>query len=148
MIDDPDEPSAAAKLRLAELFIGKIIGWGCYRKVYRLQDGVYDKVIKIEEGTTFSNVKEWEFWDQVHHSEKFSKWLAPCKWISPNGQVLIQMKTTPVLEKYLPKMVPSLFWDLKADNWGWYKGRVVCHDYANFDITHNNPWKMKKANWK
>lgn len=126
------------------LICGSYIGSGAYRKVYRNRIDA-KSVIKIEEDSAqFSNIKEWEMWNQCMYGP-LKKWFAPCLSISPSGQVLIQAKTTPCSPRDLPKKVPAFFTDLKCENWGWYKGNVVCHDYGNLLLTSGS--KLKKAQW-
>lgn len=115
------------------MMVGKLIGEGCYRKVY-LNRFDPKTVIKVEEGSGhFCNVKEWEIWSQVEDHGGVSPFLAACKYISPCGSVLIQERTSPIAIHDLPKRIPSfLKSDLKSENWGWStKKRAACHDYAN-----------------
>lgn len=126
------------------MIVGSFIGEGAYRKVYA---SCFDptEVIKIEvEAGHFANVKEWEIWNQVQYGP-LAKWFAPCYRISPNGILLSQARTTPASRKDMPKKVPGFITDLKPMNWGWYKDRVVCHDYGNILIGSGS--KLKNANW-
>lgn len=128
-----------------EVLIGKKIGQGAYRYVYHCR--IDPKLVVKFEGTArnFANAHEYDIWMQLQHTA-MEKWVAPCRFISPCGSVLLQDKTTPVLDKKdLPRKVPELFGDLKQDNWGWLNGRVVCHDYGNFKAVAG--WRLKKADW-
>ena len=115
-----------------DLFVGKEIARGTYRTVFQnaLND---DLVVKIDTGTskTFCNVIEWEMWHELKKS-KWAQWLAPCVAISYSGSVLIQKKTTPL--RRMPLRLPSFFSDVKSENFGMYRGRVVCHDYGNNSV--------------
>lgn len=127
------------------MLLGRFIGSGSYRKVFhsRIDASV---VIKVEtESGHFANIMEWEVWNQVEHSPA-GKFFAPCISISPCGIVMIQAKTTPVSIKDLPKKVPGFVSDITPRNWGWYKGRVVCHDYGNILVEQSSA--LKKAKWQ
>lgn len=127
------------------MMCGAYIGGGAYRQVFRSRFNA-EEVIKVEmEGGDFANIHEWEVWQQVQRAPSLAKWFAPCKFISPAGSVMIQAKTSPCSKKDLPKKVPGFITDLKVSNWGWYKDRVVCHDYGNILIGADK--KLKKANW-
>lgn len=130
---------------LGRMIVGRKIGNGVYRKVYRHRHDD-SLVIKIENGgSNFCNVKEWEIWKEVE-DEPFSKWFAPCEYISPCGLVLMQKKTIAAPARNMPKKVPTMFRDLKTANWGMYQGRAVCHDYGNNALTTGGR-KLKNVNW-
>lgn len=131
------------------LFFGRKIGEGSTRKVFacRIDESV---VIKKEmKAGGFQNVLEWEIWRTVSYSETLAPWFAPCFHLSGSGTLLIQARTSPIATlKDLPKKIPSFFTDLKKQNWGWYEGRPVCHDYATISIKYfSEPIKMVKADW-
>lgn len=131
---------------VTELIIGtKLLGEGQYRKVY---EHAYNPhwVVKVESlSKNFANPLEWEAWTQLQFT-RISGWLAPCLHISPAGGVLIQAKTSPIWDlDELPKRVPALFTDLKRENWGKLKGRIVCHDYGNLLL--GKGFEMVKAKW-
>lgn len=85
-------------------------------------------VVKIEaHGDAFDNVTEWRLWEHFRKTP-WAKWLAPCVDISYCGSVLLMKRTTPI--KKMPAKVPDFLDDLEARNFGKYKGRIVCHDYA------------------
>lgn len=111
------------------LFLGEEIGGGCYRTVYGLRTDP-TKVIKIEIGArTFSNVTEWDIWKNCEDDSEWSKWLAPCHFISECGTILIQSRIEPV--RLVPDRVPNFLTDLKPSNWGKLDKRTVCCDYGN-----------------
>lgn len=131
---------------MARLMQGRLIGEGCYRKVYlNLLDP--KTVIKVEEGSrSFCNVKEWEIWQQLeeHVSHKF---LAKCHAISPCGSVMIQERLSPIALHDMPKRIPSfLKSDLKTENWGWSTGKhPACYDYANARLMDHV--RLVKVKW-
>lgn len=119
------------QLDLNDLFIGDYISRGEYRSVYAcgLDPSL---VVKIEPRDTkrFCNQIEWGTWKEAEAGyPEIAKWLAPCKSISAQGSVLLQARTKPI--KKLPKELPDIFADVKLENFGLYKGRIVCHDYGN-----------------
>ena len=137
-----------------ETFCGDFIGEGIGRCVFQ-HAGDPSCVIKIEwVSRSFQNPLEWDLWTQ-HSRAKTSvvKWLAPCIRISGSGGVLIQKKVARLPEGFkLPKFVPSVLCnDMKFDNWGLYKGRLVCHDYGRHEAVRLaslcNKGNMEKAAW-
>jgi hypothetical protein len=129
---------------------GEFLGEGEYRVVHRcLFDD--DLVIKFElAGKRFCNVNEWDIYDELEKTP-LGRWLAPCVAISTGGKILIQSYCADIPKEQLPKRVPACFVDLKPANWGLFKGRPVCRDYANNNIT----WmggaagtKLTKAKWR
>lgn len=130
---------------LSRIMLGPEIGSGAYRTVYKHGMDV-NLVVKLETTQNkFANILEYEVWDQVKDYPKLAKWFAPCVRISPNGLVLIQVRTTPIAPAQLPKMVPGFLTDFKAENWGMLKGKPVCHDYGNIIIGKSE--KLKRADW-
>ena len=114
---------------LLSLFIGERIGKGSTREVYEHYSDP-SLVIKIEDNAhSFCNVHEYQMWEDLEFTNT-ARFLAPIDFISPCGTVIIQKKTTPVGNRKLPKGLPKFFTDLKKENWGIYKNRVVCHDYG------------------
>ena len=76
------------------LLCGTRINWGMSRTVYECTL-LPDCVVKVETGSQhFQNVMEWETW-QIVKGAPASRWFAACRWISPNGKVLIQERTRP-----------------------------------------------------
>ncbi|WP_322884187.1 hypothetical protein U8C35_06550 [Sinorhizobium medicae] len=136
---------------LLNLVRGQLIGHGTYRKVYLY---LPDTSLVIKEEATdykFDNVTEWEVWRELQNT-KYADWLARTLTISPNGTVIMQERTSPVPEAMLPKMIPSIFADTKAENWGMVvrngKKLIVCHDYAHSRLI-NVPKKIRlvPAKW-
>lgn len=113
------------------LLCGKLIGSGASRKVFncKLND---QWVVKVEDAEyrTFQNVYEMRFWDENLYNEKVSKWLAPCKFLSPDGRILIQEKCQPARIEEFPEKLPSFMTDLKISNFGIYKNNLVLVDYG------------------
>ena len=126
-------------------FVGSQIGAGIARCVYECN--IDSKmVIKIESTSqSFHNVEEWNVWEAVQKT-KFAKWFAPCVYISSCGTVLLQKKTSPVLN--WPKKIPDFFTDCKMDNYGMYRKHFVCHDYGlNMLKERGISKKMRKVKW-
>lgn len=127
--------------------IGEHIGSGIHRDVYAWE--LDPKVVcKLEGGAgSFANIREYDVWQEVKNT-KFARWFAPVLAISSAGCLLLQARTTPVDIKRLPKKVPAFFTDLKASNWGRYKGRIVCHDYGlHMLLTKGLTNRMRDTNW-
>jgi hypothetical protein len=127
------------------LFLGELIGAGMYREVYALRTDE-TKVIKIESfaNNRFCNQLEWEIWNAA--PLHVQRWFAPLVAISPCGTVMIQERVKPLNKT--PMRVPSFLTDLKPSNWGLYKGRPVCVDFANnlfFDQEFRR-MRLKKLN--
>jgi hypothetical protein len=145
------EPTDKEKCAFADMYIGGKLGEGVYRTVYALGP---EEVVKFESNAgNFCNIKEWELWRQIKDCKRQARWFAPCIHISPSGQALVQVRTEVLtkrfqVERILPKKVPSFLWDLKPENWGVLKGKVVCHDYGNFNFTATDPWRLRKAEWR
>jgi len=122
-----------------DMLCGKPLGFGIGRIVF---EHATDKslVLKFEcDAGSFQNIHEWDLWKQHSHAGTSTvDWLAPCVSISPNGIVLVQKRTKKVPWTFkLPKMVPNILdSDLKRDNWGLYKGKLVCHDYGRHNAIH------------
>jgi hypothetical protein len=75
--------------------------------------------------------------------------LAPCTLISDNGIILLQKRTKPVPDSFkLPRRIPSILDDLKRDNWGLYKGKIVCTDYGRHNAISESAGISKVANWR
>lgn len=111
------------------------LGEGMSRTVY-LCELLPDCVVKVEtRHSTFQNILEWRTWQTVEYTEN-AKWFAPCRWISPNGTILIQDRTYPTDPTHLPRRMPAWFTDFKIQNYGFLSkpGRtgpqLVCHDYG------------------
>lgn len=132
------------------------IGRGMTRTVYSSLL-LPDCVIKVENDSYrshFQNIAEWQVWQMVR-STPAARWFAQCKWLSPDGRILIMERTRPALPKRYPDKVPVWFTDLKRSNWGLVddnKGAhrwLVCHDYGtSLAIQEGTVTKrMRKAEW-
>lgn len=115
---------------------GEYLGGGVARHVFTyLPDPTC--VIKIEHrAQSFQNAAEWDLWQQHNFAKTDTrKWLAPCVKISDCGSMLVMKRTKPVpFTLKLPKRLPNvLCCDLKRENWGMLKGKLVCHDYGRHD---------------
>lgn len=125
---------------------------GQFRIVYEMQTIHKGRVLKREkthEQIEFHNVAESALWREFRGTP-LELWLAPCEWISPGGGWLIQHRTTPIHTDDLPRRVPSIFSDLKPHNFGWYKGRIVCHDYGQhraYRLAAQEGRKLREAKW-
>lgn len=139
--------TGAMKNDLMETTCGDRIGRGQYRLVYECNLDP-SCVVKVEPiGTEFCNTAEWRIWDIVKDT-KHAKWFAPCVYISPNGIILIQKKTTPYKSKP-PNKIPNFFADIKGSNFGVYKGHLAFHDYANNFMTEKGLSKrMQTTEWE
>ena len=134
------------KLLLKEfrsLFLGQELGHGMSRSVYvNAQDPT--TVIKIEEGAKrFQNIREWETWKNYEYCKDVAKWLAPCVDISSCGLILIQKRVDPLLLEKAPNKMPAFLTDFKLNNFGIYKGKIVCSDYGI--LIDNYSTKLKKV---
>ena len=138
------------------LLCGDLIGEGCSRKVFACAL-LPDAVVKVEETPgSFENAIEWAIWQRVVGTDA-SRWFAECRWISPNGRILIMERTHPAMLKQLPVRVPAWCSDLKRTNWGISTDHkssgkwAVCHDYGSLSsnvIEHGASTKrLKKAEW-
>lgn len=130
-----------------DLLCDRQIGRGMSRTVFSSKI-LPDCVIKIEEESgRFQNIVEWETWQRVKFSP-LSRWFAECKWISPNGSVLIMERTKPAsLKDYLKKM-PAFLCDFKRSNYGMAGDWLVCHDYGtNLLFEFGMTKRLVNANW-
>ena len=135
------------------LLCGERIGVGVSREVF-VCTLIPGWVVKVEtDQSVHQNILEWEVWKDVMDTSA-SRWFAECKWISPNGMILIQERTRPPGDAELLPRVPIWFTDIKRANWGMAKtnGRkeyLVCHDYGVNNIMHYGvrSKRMKKAVW-
>ena len=112
-----------------ELLLQDCLGAGVSRAVFPLWSNP-ELVIKIEQPCrVFQNVLEWEFWNAVKDDKSISKWFAPCWHISNNGRALVMSRTYPLVVNEVVK-IPAWIGDRKPENFGYFEGRVVCHDYG------------------
>jgi len=133
------------------------IGSGMSRNVYSSKL-MPDCVIKVEDAAAqFQNIVEWETWLRVRDT-KFSRWFAACRWISPNGQVLIMERTAPAGPDDFPAKLPAFLCDFKRENYGLsmmpdpVTGQpakaFVCHDYGtNLLFEHGMTKRMHEVKW-
>ena len=140
-----------AEIEMSAMMLGKQIGHGQHRKVY-INNLDTNTVIKVEQNAgEFSNIKEWEIYAALNDGSGAREFLAPCRFISPCGTILIQDRTWPIMVEDLPKKIPEFInGDLKSLNWGWLgrwkKRRPVCHDYGN-NYVFMGSLKLVKADW-
>ena len=129
------------------LIVGPQIGAGIGRRVHECNMND-DWVLKFETSSgSFQNIMEWETWQEVEDCE-YAEHFAPCEYISPNGVILIQRRTRPVVKEMLPKRMPAFFCDFKPDNFGLLDGKLVCHDYGYSRLlTQGLSKKMRNADW-
>lgn len=129
---------------LGYLFVGDVIGSGMSRTVYEFNIDP-TKVVKIETARQrFQNVMEWELWNECRECPALAKYLAPCRYISDCGIVLIMDKTQPLRATEIPKSLPAFLTDHKVENFGLLDGKVVCHDYGF--VIKNLSERLKKWN--
>lgn len=139
---------SAVSAEFFDLIVGDHLASGAFREVFHYApDDRY--VVKVElTQCLFYNIMEWRIWN-FFQKKPLGKWLVPCHRISMGGTFLIQHKATDVFGPDLPEEVPELFCDLKQRNWGRYKGRVVCLDYANLRFMElADTEKKRRADWK
>lgn len=132
------------------MLAGDEIASGAYRTVYECKLRP-DLVVKVEQHIdngyrTFHNVREMDFWQYNEYYAKVANWLAPCRYISPDGHILLMDKATPITSRdKLPEKLPSFLTDIKAGNFGYINNKLVCVDYA---LNINNPSiRLRKANF-
>ena len=78
----------------------------------------------------------WETWGDLADTEH-AKWLAPCRYISECGIVLIQDRVTPMRPNRKRRKLPQWLTDLTTDNYGVIGDQVVACDYGlNLLINH------------
>ena len=99
-----------------------------------------------------SNLYEYDIWINAKTDNwPVQRWLAPVVGSSDNAAVIIQAKIDPIRVEDIPKLprrIPKWMTDLKPENWGWYKGRIVCCDYGNHLLLNGCvSKKTKKADW-
>lgn len=134
----------AVTLDAFNMMCGKLIGEGAYRKVFECKLRP-DLVVKVEDAEyrRFCNVLEMNVWNCA--SDAVRKWLAPCEFLSPDGRVLLQRRCEPVDRATLPDMLPAFMMDIKAENFGRYKGRLLMTDYAFTRAPHST--RLRKVYW-
>lgn len=107
-----------------------------------------DCVVKVEERRAFfQNVVEWETWQRVKDTP-LARWFAPCRWISPNGAILVMERTRPASDRDYPRDMPVFLCDFKRRNYGMLGKKLVCHDYGTNQLfEHGMSKRLRKANW-
>jgi hypothetical protein len=133
---------------LALFFCGKHLGGGIGREVFALR-GDTSKVLKFGCNAGNQNIIEYELWNVVESNKKLAPWFAPCYDISGLGLWMLQARTHPIEKADLPKKVPAIFTDLKAENWGWLNNRPVCHDYGTVlcRMVTSSVERLRRADW-
>ena len=129
------------------LLCGKRIGGGMSRDVYECDiDPTW--VVKVESlAGHFQNVWEWRVWERVRGTD-FERYFAPCVHISPNGNVLIQRRTTLARPDEYPERLPVFLSDTKRSNYGLFDGRLVCHDYGTaLMLEYGMTKRTRKVEW-
>lgn len=151
------EFDAATGRQAFDLLCDDRIGYGMSRQVF-ICKLLPDHVVKVEEGAgRFQNVIEWETWQRVKDTPT-SRWFAACKWISPNGTLLVMERTRPAARKEFPDRLPSFLCDFKRTNYGMAStvGRhgqpgkewFVCHDYGTHLMLENGmAERLRKVEW-
>lgn len=132
------------------LLCGEQLGSGLHRFVYecRLRP---ELVVKVERENVdwrfFANVHEMRFWDNNQYYKKVADWLAPCRYMSPDGRILLQDRARPATSfDNLPEKLPGFLTDRKPQNYGYLpNGQFVCIDYT---LTIDNPnTRLSAAKW-
>lgn len=131
------------------LLCGEKIASGYSRDVFECRIRK-DLVVKVERNSadmrTFCNVQEQLNWDQNQYHEKVAKWLAPCRYLSKDGLVLLQVRCEPLPASYkVPDKLPAFLTDIKRENFGLLDGRLVCVDYAS--LIPNYSLRQTKVFW-
>lgn len=133
--------------------MGEQIGEGSSRLVfeYRLDPRMVIKVQMTDSRGQFCNITEYLHWNDINAMSNYNKWLpkwyAPVRWMSTNGRLLVMDRTKPIPEHKLPKRIPHFFSDVKAENFGILRGRIVCHDYGHLKPLTEHTRKTVPANW-
>lgn len=140
-----------------DVLCGRRLGTGMSRDVFECRI-LPECVVKVEETSQhFQNVVEWEAWKIVKDTP-YSRWFAACRWISPNGAVLIMEKTVPAGPADYPDKMPAFLCDFKKNNYGLSYAQdpktgkmfytFVAHDYGTNLLVENGLSKrMKSVEW-
>lgn len=129
------------------LLCGEKIGAGIHREVFECKLRP-DLVVKVENGDYrwFANVFEQSFWDEYQQDKAVALWLAPCEFLSPDGRILLQKRAEPLTSATpLPDKLPAFLGDVKKNNFGLLDGRVVCVDYAIYNMKPST--RMVRTVW-
>ncbi len=139
-----DELSPLMHRDALNMMLGKELGRGTSRTVFA-NDLLPTTVVKVEAGAgLFQNVLEWKIWEEVKGTP-LAKWFAPCRFISPNGMLLIQDRT--YQPRHYPEKIPSFFTDLKVNNFGQIGDMFVAHDYGLIRLGVGLGNRMRTAKW-
>lgn len=140
--------SANIHEQLWRMVVGDLLGYGVGRNVYVCETDP-TIVIKIEDKAgSFQNVIEWETWLNVKCNPKVAKWFAPCRYISPNGAILVQSRTRPPAPHEFPDQMPRFLTDFKRTNYGVLGRQFVAHDYGTNNLyLHGIALRMRKVSW-
>lgn len=143
-LEDMLKFSARTNYDAMNMLLGAPLGNGSSRRVY-VNDLNPSQVVKVEQDAeAFQNVMEWQIWQEAQRS-KIADWFAPCRFISPDGRLLVMDRTTQ--PGAFPERVPAIFTDLKYTNFGHIGKRFVCHDYGTLLLARGLNTRLKKANW-
>lgn len=154
-IDDLDRERAVkwileshlVSYELVRFFLGDLIGFGANRYVFECVMNP-KLVVKIDFGSDFSNVIEWETWKSVMDIKGVKEWFAPVHNISPCGNIMTQSKCKEIPDGKYPKQIPRFFCDVKPSNFGLLNGKVVCFDYGmHYLLEKGMSPVMRKVNW-
>lgn len=132
------------------MLCGSLLGRGIHRDVFECNLRP-DLVVKVETGKglrNFANIYEDRFWTNNQFYSKVADWLAPVKFISPDGRILLQQRAriaTPL--DPLPDMMPAFLTDFKPDNFGYIDSKLVCVDYS-MALDNPNPRLKKVESWR
>lgn len=129
------------------LLCGPKLGEGIHRTVFlcRIDPSLVVKVETESNYWTGANAAEFKNWEEVSYAPVFNRWLAPCVSISPNGRIMLQKRTTAIPAHLMPDKLPSWLTDIKHENFGFFQGRVVAHDYPQINSTWSK--RLRKATW-
>lgn len=132
---------------LANFFLGDYIGCGISRYVFNFaHNSKY--VVKVDASDLNANVLENDIWDRVKNDPKLNSWFAPVVSLSRCGRIMLQQKCkTGVSDNLYPKFVPEFFQDKKYENWGMYRGKIVCFDYPSVKMFNPTRFKLVKSNF-
>ena len=148
---------AATGRQAFDLLCDERLGYGMSRQVFSCRLAP-ECVVKVEEAAgRFQNVIEWETWQRVKDTPA-SRWFAACRWISPNGTLLVMERTRPPAPAEYPDSLPAFLCDFKRTNYGMAKATdrhgkpdqewFVCHDYGTHLMFENGMTKrMRKVEW-
>lgn len=130
-----DELGVGELRELAYFATGKQLGYGMSRSVY-LNRAQPDTIIKIENYADHKqNVMEWLVWNSFKNVKGIGEWLCPCHALSASGTFLVMDYARDLEPHEKPKRIPSFISDVKLDNFGMLKGRVVLRDYGTVTLS-------------